>query len=208
MFRIFVILVSIFSLAVANAQTFNTEQTFKQKLERVSQKNKTIHCDFTQTKKVKNIKQPIISKGEFFYDNSGLMALIFQEPKGDKVVMKGESFYLVVSGKKMIGEASNNPMMSQISNMMQACMSGNVSKLGRGWQMMVDDGAEGGFQVNLTPTDRRVRKYLSGMIMYFDGRDLTLDRLRIEESSGGFTEYHFLNKKLNQAFDHAVFNVE
>ncbi len=207
MLRIFVIIVSIFTLAVANAQTVNTEQSFKQQLERVSQNNKTIRCDFTQTKKVKNIKLPIISKGDFFYDNTGLMALIFQEPKGDKVIMNGDSFYLVVSGKKMVSEASNNPMMSQISNMMQACMSGNVSKLGRGWQMMVEATGQG-FQVNLTPIDRRVRKYLTCMVMNFDGRDLTLDRLRIEESNGGFTEYHFLNKKLNQAFDHAVFNVD
>lgn len=200
----------IFSLTVlfSSAQTSNIEQEFKVKLESVSSKNRTISCDFTQIKKVKNIRQPIENRGQFFYDNSGLMALIYSQPKGDKVVMNGELFTVVANGKKFTsGASSTNPMMAQISFMMQACMSGNVSKLGRGWDMNIAKN-KGSYQVVLTPTDRRVKKYISGMVMLFDNENITLNQLRIEESAGGYTEYRFVNKKLNQKIDSSYFKPE
>lgn len=189
------------------AQTSNVEQEFKAKLESVSSKNSTISCNFTQTKKVKNIKHLVESYGQFFYDNSGLMALIYAKPKGDKVVMSGKEFTVVANGKKFTSDASSNPMMAQISYMMQACMSGNVGQLGRGWGMSVEKN-EGDYRVVLTPTDRRVKKYISGMVMLFDKANITLNQLRIEESAGGYTEYRFVDKKLNQKIDSSYFKTE
>lgn len=189
------------------AQTGNVEHEFKQKLENVSSKNRTISCDFTQIKKVKNLKQTVMSKGQFFYDNSGLMALIYAQPKGDKVVMNGETFTIVTNGKTHTSDAASNPMMAQISFMMQACMSGNISKLGRGWNMSIEK-KEDSYQVVLTPTDKRVKRYISSMAMLFDKVTVTLNQLLIEESSGGYTEYRFVNKKLNQKIDCSYFKVE
>lgn len=195
------------SVLLSFAHTGDAQQEFKQKLESVSSKNNTISCDFTQTKRVKNIKQPVMSQGKFYYDNRGLMALIYAQPKGDRVLMNGEVFTVVVNGKKITSDAASNPMMAQISFMMQACMSGNVSKLGRGWDMSVERNADG-YQVVLTPMDRRVKKYISGMVMLFDATDITLNQLRIEESAGGYTEYLFVNKKLNQKIDSSYFKAE
>lgn len=192
---------------LAFSQTENVEHEFKQKLEGASSKNSTISCDFTQTKKVKNIKQPILSSGRFYYDNSGCMALIYTQPQGDKVLMNGEVFTVIANGKKLTGNAASNPMMAQISFMMQACMSGAVGKLGRGWNMSIEREKEY-YRVVLTPTDRRVKKYISSMTMLFNAIDITLDQLRIEESAGGYTEYRFENKKLNQKIDSSYFNVE
>lgn len=199
----------IFSLSIlfSNAQTNDVVQEFKAKLESVSSKNSTISCDFTQIKKVKNIKKPIENYGQFLYDNSGLMALIYAQPKGDKIVMNGDLFTVVANGRKLTSDASSNPMMAQISFMMQACMSGNVSQLGRGWDMNVTK-TEGGYQVVLSPTDRRVKKYISGMRMLFDKANITLNELRIEESTGGYTEYRFVNKKLNQKINSSYFKPE
>lgn len=191
----------------AFSQTENVEHEFKQKIESLSNKNSTISCDFTQTKKVKNITQPILSHGRFYYDNSGYMALIYTQPKGDKVVMNGEVFTVIANGKKLTSNATSNPMMAQISFMMQACMSGAVSKLGRGWDMSIERGKDR-YLVVLTPTDKRVKKYINSMVMLFDAADITLNQLRIEESAGGFTEYRFVNKKLNQKIDNSYFKVE
>ena len=107
----------------------------------------------------------------------------------------------------MVSESSSNPMMAQISYMMQACMSGDVTKLGRGWDMDISEQSLG-YMIKITPTDRRVQKYVNAMLMYFDKSDLTLDKLRIEERNDCYTEYEFKNKQLNGKLDKSVFNIE
>ncbi|MEG1553485.1 MAG: outer membrane lipoprotein carrier protein LolA [Rikenellaceae bacterium] len=191
----------------ASAQTDNVEHEFKNKLEKVSSTNTTIQCNFTQIKKVKNIKQPINSKGMFYYNNSGLMALHYSEPMGDKILMNGDSFTIVSSGKKLQANASSNPMMSQISYMMQACMSGDVSKLGRGWNMNVEKYNDE-YKVKLTPSEKRIQKYIAAITMYFDNSNLTLNTLRIDEASGGYTSYRFTNKKINQQIIKSIFTIK
>jgi outer membrane lipoprotein carrier protein len=203
-----VILLSLMLLKTVwlTGQVGDQKSAFKERLKAQSNINKTIVCEFSQTKKVKSIKNSIVSNGDFYYDNSGMMAMIYKQPDGDKLILKNNSFYLHSGGKTLVSDASSNPMMAQISNMMKACMSGTVSDLGRGWKMDVTENGKS-VEVILQPQDRRVRKYVVSMTMDFNGSDLTLDRLRIDETNGGYTEYRFFEKKLNVKFDNSVFNI-
>lgn len=201
------ILSAVLSLPLFSQSGGNPEQEFKIKLQKISNNNKTIQCDFVQHKKVKNMTQIVQNKGLFYYDNSGLMAMHYTAPKGDKIIMNGERFIIVTSGKKMSVDASSNPMMAQISYMMQACMSGDISKLGKGWSMNVEP-IDNGYQVLLKPTVKRIQKYIVSMTMCFRDYDLTLDKLRIDEASGGYTEYTFMDKKMNKKIDRSYFAVE
>ncbi len=177
-----------------------TTDSFESRIESFSSQNKTIQCDFVQTKKVKGVKNIITSRGEFFYDNSGLMALVYSEPEGDKVVFNGEKFKVVTSGKVIEGASEENPMMEQICNMLQASMSGDVAKLGRGWQMRVADHPTQ-YEVVLQPLDRRTKKYIESLVMVFRKSDMTLDELRMNDSSDGYTLYEFQNKRTNGIID-------
>ncbi|MFR9650617.1 MAG: outer membrane lipoprotein carrier protein LolA [Rikenellaceae bacterium] len=201
MFR--AILIFILALS-ANTLSAQSEESFESRIERFSSQNERIECDFTQTKKVKNITNTIIARGEFFYDNSGLMALRYSEPKGDKIIINRERFTVVTSGRVIEGVAEDNPMMMQICNMLQASMSGDVNSLGRGWQMETTDNATQ-YIVILTPSDRRTKRYIESLVMLFSKRDMTLDELRMNETSGGYTLYEFSNKEINGTIDPKMF---
>ena len=185
----------------------NIENEFKEKLQNVCNDNKTIQCDFIKNKKVKNISKITESNGKFYYDNAGLMAMHYNQPAGDKIIMNKDKFMIFNAGKKMGINAASNPMMAQISYMMQACMSGDVSKLGSGWDMAISKNHEG-YTIILKPTERRIKKYISAMVMEFCDDTLTLDRLKIEETSGGYTEYLFSHKRLNDTIDNTYFTIE
>lgn len=204
MLKNLLIVIYVFFSVAMFAEQNTTEQKFRQKLESVSGKNETIVCNFTQTKKVKNVKQTAHSNGQFFYDNSGRMALIYTVPKGDKIIMTGNDFMILASGKKIKANASSNPVMAQISYMMQACMFGDVAKLGRGWVINVDE-SQAVYTVKLVPSDSRIKKYVSSLSMIFDKDTMTLNELRMDETSGGYTQYNFMDKKLNQKIDKSVF---
>ncbi len=195
-----IFILSIFTTFVSAQTTDN----FESRIESFSSQNKTIQCDFVQTKKVKGVKSIITSQGEFFYDNSGLMALVYNEPEGDKVIINGEKFKVVTSGRVIEGASEENPMMEQICNMLQASMSGDVAKLGRGWQMRVAD-HHTQYEVVLQPLDRRTKKYIESLVMVFRKSDMTLDELRMNDSSDGYTLYEFQNKRTNVVIDPTKF---
>ncbi len=178
-------------------------EEFESRLESASSKNRSIVAKFNQTKSVPGIKSEVVQSGDFYYDNSGDMAMIYDNPKGDKVVMNGESFTIIIGDRRIESDASN-PMMAQISYMMKASMSGDVGKLGRGWELSITH-QDGEYQVVVTPVERRVKRYVSAMTMAFDDDTMTLNSLMIDESRGGGTRYEFTSKKLNGVIDQAVF---
>ncbi len=198
-----VILISILSI-FANLAVAQNSEGFDSRIEAFSSENRTIQSDFVQTKKMKNIKNIITSKGEFYYDNSGLMALIYDDPQGDRVVINGGQFKVVTAGKVIEGASDDNPMMQQICNMLQASMTGDIAKLGRGWQTTISENATQ-YEVSLTPLDRRTKRYIESLVMVFRKSDMTLDELRMNETSGGYTLYTFVNKVINEVIDHQKF---
>ncbi len=198
-----VILISILSI-FANLAVAQNSEGFDSRIEAFSSENRTIQSDFVQTKKMKNIKNIITSKGEFYYDNSGLMALIYDDPQGDRVVINGGQFKVVTAGKVIEGASDDNPMMQQICNMLQASMTGDIAKLGRGWQTIITEN-DVQYEVSLTPLDRRTKRYIESLVMVFRKSDMTLDELRMNETSGGYTLYNFTNKVINEVIDPQMF---
>ncbi len=202
--RVYIILVSLlFVVTSVCAENSDLKGEFEAKLSEASSMNRTIVARFTQSKSVPGIKSEVVREGDFYYDNSGQMAMIYDEPAGDKVIMNGEDFTIVVGGKR-INSSSENPMMAQISYMMQASMSGEVQKLGRGWELDIELGDEG-YVVVVRPTERRVKRYVTSMTMIFETQGLTLATLKIDESSGGYTTYDFLSKEINREIDQDKF---
>ena len=202
--RVTTILFALIIMVAVQAQEPAIAKEFENRLSAASSQNRTITSRFTMVRGVAGIKKQVESCGGFYYDNSGNMAMIYDTPKGDKVVMNGDDFTIVVGGKTISSNSSSNPMMAQISYMMQASMSGDVAKLGRGWDLKIDK-TEDQYRVSVMPTERRVKRYISVMTMLFDQSTMTLNSLRIDESRGGFTSYHFTSKKLNEAIDPIFF---
>ena len=186
---IYIIIVLLFAVE-AHADNFTS------RLAKASRENKTIIARFEQMKKVVGIKDEIKREGDFYYENSGKMALIYDKPKGDKIVMNGEEFSITIGDKNIESNASSNPMMAQISYMMQASMSGDINKLGKGWNMVITE-KENVYEVIIKPSERRIKRYISSMTMIFCNKTMTIDELRIDEAKGGYTSYKFLSKEIN-----------
>ncbi len=186
------------------AQTATDHNEFYNALSESSSKNKTITSKFKQIKKTRGIAQTVENTGTFYYDHRGQMALYYDQPQGNRLVMNDEYFLITAAGKTNKVKSSDNPMLAQVSNMMQACMSGDVSKLGRGWETLIER-SNNDYQVTLIPTERRAKKYIHSIVMNFSSEDLTLNVLRMNEAGDGYTEYMFIDKEMNKAIDSSVF---
>lgn len=178
-------------------------EEFKGQVSEWSQRNKTIVCDFLQEKKVRGIREPERLEGRFFYDNEGKIALLYAEPAGDKVVMDGDRFVVVNAGKRMEATSESNPMLGQMSGLLQGCMTGNLSGIGKGWNHRLEETGEV-YRLELLPQGRQPKRPKS-LTLVFSKSDMTLEELRMEEGEGFMTRYVFKDKQRNVAFDRSVF---
>ena len=109
-----------------------------------------------------------------------------------------------MNGKRLDSRAASNPMMKQIANMIKASMTGDIALLGRGWETEITD-EKGNYCITINPTSRRTKRYASAMTMLFNTTDMTLEQLRMEAPDGSYTQYEFVNKKINAPIDPATF---
>lgn len=181
----------------------NIEDEFLQRLKLMSHRNKTIESKFVQIKKVQGIRKEVVSNGDFYYDNSGRMALLYTQPKDEKLIMHGEEFDIVSQGRTIKVDASN-PIMMQVSNMMRAAMSGDIECFANGWDVEVTL-FDKVYEVKIRPKDKKISRYLDSILMKFQLNDMTLNSLDMYDSRGGYTKYQFVSKKINKGINPDIF---
>ena len=154
-----------------------------------------LNCDFMEAKSVKGLKGLVRGNGRFSYSSSGKMIMDYVLPQGNRIIMDSTGFQIIVNGKAMVSKANSNPMMAQFSNLMMACMSGQLDSFSHSWDLEITENGDD-FDVSITPSDRRIGKYIKCISMFFSGDDFTLNSMKISNNDEVFTEYKFSNKEI------------
>lgn len=199
-----------FLLFSVNAQAGNSsaqiKDDFTKKLLEISHINKTITSQFELIREIKQLDKPVKSVGSFYYDSNGYMALIYSVPAGDKIILKDDIFHIITAGKLNSSKGKSNPMLEQISQMMNACMKGDITQLGKGWLSEYSI-VDGNYVINLIPQDKRTQKYLTSIVLVFDPSNLSLNNMTINEAQGNKSIYTFVNKKFNSIIPKSNFEL-
>lgn len=179
---------------------------FSDKLKKASATTRTITCGFEQTKHMSVLEKPAVSKGRFYYRPQQDICLEYSSPQGNMIVMSGGKLKIVNAGKSMIVDNQANPMMRQLSDMLTACMTGDIEMFG--WEAVTEYFESAGlYTVVITPSNRRVKAYLKQIILSFDKRDMTLSAMRMSENDTDYTIYEFRDKILNGAIPEDKFKI-
>lgn len=97
-------------------------------------------------------------------------------------------------------------MMDQMSSLIAACMTGNLSAMGSGFKTVVME-SKSDFLITITPQSQTVRNYIFKMEIYLDKKDYSVNRLVMYENETDYTGYVFSEKKFNETIHSAVFDV-
>lgn len=170
-------------------------QALGAKIGEAGAKTRTIECDFDQQRVMSILAKPDLAKGKFYY-SEGRMALHYSLPAGKSIVMSGQRFTLTENGKTVGVDMKSNPVMRQMSNMLTACMTGDLALFGKEaateyWE------SDTAYTIVITPTNRRAKSHIAQIVLQFDKRDMTLVSMRMVENATDYTEYTFKNKKIN-----------
>lgn len=201
---IFAIMACCVAVNAQQLKKIDAADGFAEKLAALSARIETITCSFVQTKHMSVIAGDVVSPGKFYYRRPGNICLEFLEPAGDMIVMDGRRFKIVAMGKKNVVDMESNPMLRQMTAVLEACMTGDVEKMGADSSIEYFEGADI-YEVVIVPKNRRAKNYIKAITLTFDKKDMSLSRLRMDEHSGDYTEYRFSDKRFNTAVDSSKF---
>lgn len=164
----------------------------------------SIECRFVQTRRMAMLRDEVRSEGNFYYrrENGGI-ALVFDEPKGDMIVLGQSKFKIVADGRKSVVGVNSNPMLRRMQGMFEACMSGDAAALSAGGEVRYFDCGDS-YRVEIVPAGR-ARNTIKRIVLGFDKRTMTLSTLSMEEASGDELSYVFSDKKFDTEIDGSHF---
>lgn len=197
------------TIVAAKAQDYGTELTnyseLTETLELAGKSTETISCRFELEKRVALMNDAQLCNGNFYYKRDGSrICLDYTEPKGNKIIMTQVGFIIETAGKRAMLELSQNPGLSQIRNVVIACTTGDFSGIAERSQTKYFENDEL-YTIVIEPTNKRIRRYMTEIVLRFNKTNKSLSIMRFTESNGDYSQYKFSDKKFNTAVDDSHF---
>ena len=181
-------------------------QEFESLLTKEAQTVQSIESDFTQVKYLDVFDEKVTSKGKFLYRKSNKICMEYSRPMNYLIVINGSKLKIVSDGKKSIMNLSSNKMMNQMQDMLTACMVGDLSKMSPNYRLEYFEDARY-YLVKIKPVSKAIQAYIVGIDIYLDKKDMSVYKLRLNETATNYTEYEFYNKRFNSLKDDAKFTI-
>jgi outer membrane lipoprotein-sorting protein len=167
---------------------------------------KSIESDFKQIKHINAFKQDIVSEGKFYYKAIDKIRLNYTLPLSYQIVIISDKIKIESNGKKNIINLRDNKQMKEMHRILTASMTGNFSGLSGDYHIEYFDNGQF-YLVYIKPVNENIIKYVTQFDIYLNKRDMSVNKLRISETEGDYTEYDFYNKKLNTLKSDELFKI-
>ena len=182
------------------------KQAFRKELAEKNQSVHSIRAKFFQDKYLDVFSKTVKSEGCFLWQSPDKICLDYSSPTKYKIVINGDKLKTETGGRSSVVSAKGNPMMDQMSNLISACMTGNLDALGSDFRYEVRESASQ-YLVTIEPVSQMVKKYIAKMEIRLDRRDMSVVKLVMFENATDYTSYTFTEKKFNETIPSAVFSI-
>ena len=178
---------------------------FKTKLTEMSKSTNTIESNFTQEKNLSILSKAINSKGYFCYKKENKVRWEYTEPYAYLVIIQGSKLFIKDRNNKKQYDTQSNKMFQELNKFLVGCINGDILNKTNEYQI---DYMENALQyyVKLVPNDKKMKEMISEIHIYFNKKDYAVDKLKMVEPGGDYTNIEFVNKKLNGIIPDEKFN--
>lgn len=192
--------------ATAQEQKMTAAQiaSFKQSVNEVAKKIKTLSTDFTQYKHLDFLAKDIETSGKMSFKEPNILAWQYKKPYNYSIIFKNGKILINDEGKKSAVDMGNSKIFAKINKLIVGSVSGNL------FDEKEFDIAylkiKGQNVTRLNPKDAALKKYIKQIELTFDNDDFTVVQVRLLESSEDYTRIVLKNKAINAKIDDSVFN--
>lgn len=174
-----------------------------EKIRQGNTKYTTITSDFKQTQHLSILGEEIVTDGKFYYKKPEQLAMQYNDPAGDMMLLDGDNFIMVSGGKRRTISAGSNPKMQGMKTILSACMQGNALQMGAE-SITCKETAKYYIITAVINTDSSGSDFDKVEASY-DKKDLSLSVLKTIESDGSYTMYELSKKEFNNQIDETIF---
>lgn len=196
--------------ATANAQDsfrkMKDVEGFKQKLNNITKVTETIQCNFVQEKQLSFMKEKMVAKGLFYFDKKNKLRWEYNSPYKYTILLNDKQLTVVDNGKVSKIDAGKNDTFQKIQGMLTRTLQGNVLDGNDKFSYELFENEQQAL-VKLTPVDKEIKNYITGIDLYFDKKDLMMARIDMHEA-GDLTSIKFTNRQVNQPLPAGAFSAK
>ena len=194
---------SLVSFGQERKMTVSEVSAFKQNVDAVSKKTRTLSTDFVQYKHLDFLAKDIETSGKMNFKAPDALQWQYKKPYNYSIVFKNGKILVNDEGKKSSFDMGNSKIFAKINKLIVGSVSGNLFD-----DKEFDISYFKGKNQNVTkliPKDAALRKYIKQIELTFDTDDFMVVEVRLMESSEDFTRIVMKNKVINAKIDDAIF---
>ena len=176
---------------------------FRVQFSKTADATKSITADFVQEKHSTFFKEPLVSKGKFYYDQSGQMRWEQNHPEKHIILINGEELRIQQKGKVNTYNLSSNKQLAFIKLLMIGTVNGDLLNSGKFDIVYLETSAN--YVLNLTPKEKRMRNMFNEIKLSFNKQTMRLQEIKMTEPEGDFTLISFGNTTFNTKLNGNLF---
>ncbi len=178
-----------------------------QQIEKSNASYTTIEADFIQTKTLAANGKETKSNGKLYLSGNEQMAMHYEEPATDLLIIDGEQFFMIRGKKKNLFNTEKNKTMQSLRNTLLLCLHGKPAKLAEENEATLDfKNKPSEYSVTLTTQKKSPRGYKE-IVLDYDKRTCLLTEMKMVEWNGNTTLYEMNNPQTNQPIDETRYEI-
>lgn len=170
---------------------------FKMKLKNFSSTFTGMECQFTQLKKMKMLRKPVVSHGLFCYRGGKQVRWEYDDPFIYIIVINNDKIYIRDEKKTNEYDLTANKSFMAMNGKLSAMVDGSLLDNHSEFRIKYFENDQL-YKVDLTPLKKDMKSYFSLITLTFDKSDFSVSGIIMAEKGGDVTEIHFYNKKINK----------
>lgn len=203
------ILLLVFALSTI-AQTGFKKMTdtkaFEQKVNSIAEQTETIQCDFVQEKSLSFMTDKIVSEGRFFFKKEEQLRWEYTDPFSYIIILNDGKLMIDDEGNQNEINLKSNKTFQEINQLLTRSLQGDVLSQSDKFSYEIMEG-EKQYLVKLTPTDQKMKEYMTRIDVYFDKADMMVAGVDMHEQSEDMTSIRFSKRKINESVPADMFRL-
>ena len=207
--------IALLILALIPARSIGQEQDwtemkdtagFAAKLAVMAKSTVTIQSEFVQVKHMDFLTEDLVTKGRFLFKKENKIRWEYTEPYQYIIIMNDGKIFIKDGEKENKFDIKSRIIFNRINEMMLNTIQGKVLNR-RDFHSQFFESEEH-FIVKMTPSDKKMQKYVEQIEIYFGKSDYHVAKIKITEKSGDFTKISFINRVSNVTIDEEKFRIK
>ena len=190
----------------AQNATFSTSEAkaFKESVSTKAETIENLEADFRQLKFMKTMEKTVESDGHIWYASPGKLKWSYTSPYDYELLFKDSSLYIIEDGKTRKMNTGNSELFEKMGELVEGSFNGRILEMDELFR--TDFAREGKFvKATVTPKDENLAEMFSEIRIFFNAEKY-IEKVKLIEPSGDFTEIKMSNFKTNQNIPASVFD--